>query len=46
VPDVLLNETRKEFASTLAPDALVLTWKDGREYEAERVLYSTVTGLN
>ena len=45
VPGVLLNETRKEFASTLAPDALVLTWKDGKEYGTERVLYSTVTGL-
>ncbi len=28
----------------MAPDALVLTWKDGKEYGAERVLYSTVTG--
>ena len=44
-PGALLKENRKDFALTLAPDALLLTWSEGMESRMEKVPYQTIAAL-
>ena len=46
LPGVLFGEPRNDFAATLGPDALLLTWKDGNESRMEKVPYQTIVGLD
>jgi hypothetical protein len=43
---VLLKEPRKDFAATLGPDALLMTWKDGKAFRMEKAPYRAITGLD
>jgi len=45
-PGALLKENRKDFAATLGPDALLMTWKDGKAFRMEKVPYRAITGLD
>ena len=46
VPGVLLNDPRLDFAATLGPAALLLTWKDGSTFRMEKVPCLAITGLD
>jgi len=39
----LAEHAGKDFEATLAPDALVLTWREGKEPKIERIPYSTIS---
>jgi ribosomal protein L40E len=45
-PGALLKENRKDFALTLARDALLLTWSEGRESRMEKVPYRVMAALD
>lgn len=45
-PVVLLKENRKDLTATLAPDALLMTWREGKESRIEKVPYQAITGLD
>ena len=43
---LLLGAPSRECEATLGPEALILSWKKGKEVRIERISYPTVTGID
>jgi len=45
-PGVALRENKRDFAVTLGPDALLMTWKERKQSRMEKVPYQRITALD